>query len=133
VTADNTELVRGGFEALSESGVEGLLPLIHPEFAVTTPPNLASEPDTYRGEEGLRRYFDSFYDAMDEIRFEPHEFIAVGERVVVPFTVRARGRTSGIEVEQHAVQVWELRNELAIEVQVYATLDEALEAAGADS
>ena len=124
----NVELVRAGFEALSESGVEGLLPLIDPEFALTTPPNLASEPDTYRGQEGVRRYFDSFYDAMDEIRFEPHEFIAAGERVVVPFTVRARGRTSGIEVEQHAVQVWELRNELAIGVEVYATLDEALEA-----
>jgi ketosteroid isomerase-like protein len=128
MSSENVDLVRRGFEALSESGVEGLLPFIHPEFAVTTPPNLASEPDTYRGQEGVRRYFDSFYDAMDDIRFEPDEFLEVGERVVVPFTLRARGRTSGIEVEQHAVQVWEFRDDLAIRVQVYATLAEALDA-----
>jgi len=129
MSSQNVEVVRRGFEALSERGVEGLLPFIHSEFAVTTPPSLASEPDTYRGHQGLRRYFDSFYDAMDEIRFEPDEFIAVGERVVVPFTLRARGRTTGIEVEQRAVQIWELRDGLATSVEVYPTLDEAMAAA----
>ena len=86
MSSQNVELVRRGFEALSEGGVEALLPFIHPEFEVTTPANLASEPDTYRGHEGIRRYFDSFYDAMDEVRFEPGEFQEAGGRVIVPTT-----------------------------------------------
>jgi ketosteroid isomerase-like protein len=128
VTADNTELVRGGFEALSEGGVEALLPLIHPEFELTTPANLAAEPDTYRGPEGIRRYFDSFYDAMDEVRFEPGDFRDVGGRVIVEATLTARGRATGIEAQQEFVMVWSVRDEQAIRVEVYATLDEALEA-----
>ena len=40
---------------------------------MTTPANLAAEPDTYRGHEGIRRYFDSFYDVMDEVRFRLNE------------------------------------------------------------
>src|SRR5204863_9519358 len=116
VAQDNVELVRTGFEALREGGVEALLPFIDPEFEVTTPPGLAAEPDTYRGPEGIRRYFESFYEAMDEVNFDAKEFIPVGGRVVVPITLRVRGRTTGIVAEQDVVQIWELRGEKAIRV-----------------
>jgi len=66
---------------------------------------------------------------MDRVSFEPHDFIGVGERVVVPVTLRARGRTTGIETTQKLVQVWELRDEKAYRIEVYATLEEAMEAA----
>jgi ketosteroid isomerase-like protein len=130
VADENVELVRRGFEAMNERGVDGVLPLVHPEFEVTTPASLAAEPDTYRGHEGVRRWFDSFYEAVDEIRFEAQEYRAVGERVVVPFTMRVRGRTTGIEAEQSAVQVWELREGKAFRMQLYATVDEAMRALG---
>ena len=103
MSEDDIAVVRAGYEALRERGVEGLMPLIHPEFEVTTPPGLAAEPDTYRGPDGVRRYFDSFYDAMDEIRFEPREFREAGGRVIVPVTLTARGRTTGIEAPQEFV------------------------------
>ncbi len=125
----NADLVRGRFAPMREGDVEALLTLIHPDFEVTTPPGLAAEPDTYRGPEGIRRYFDSFYEIMDRVSFEPHDFIGVGERVVVPVTLRARGRTTGIETTQKLVQVWELRDEKAYRIEVYATLEEAMEAA----
>jgi ketosteroid isomerase-like protein len=129
VASENVEAVRRGFDALREGGVEALLELVDPEFEVTTPPELASEPDTYRGPEGLRRYFDSFYEAMDEIAFEPHSFEEVGERVVAEFTLRARGRTTGLEFSQHAWQVWTLRDGRAIRLEVFADRDAAFEAA----
>ncbi len=125
----NVELVRERFAPMRDGDVEALLPLIHPDFEVTTPPGLAAEPDTYRGPEGIRRYFDSFYEIMDRVSFEPHDFIGVGERVVVPVTLRARGRTTGIETSQKVVQVWELRDEKAYRIEVYATLEEAMKAA----
>jgi ketosteroid isomerase-like protein len=129
VASSNLETVKEAFETLREGGYEALLPLIHPEFEVTTPPELSSEPDTYRGPEGIRRYFESFYEAMDRVEFEPTAFHEVGERVVVEFVLHARGRTTGIQVEQHGAFVWTLRDELALRLEVYPSLDEALEAA----
>jgi ketosteroid isomerase-like protein len=129
VSETNADLVRQGFEALRDGDLEALLPLIHPEFELTTPPALAAEPDTYRGPEGLRRYFESFYEAMDQVTFEPDDFIQVGERVVVPSTLRTRGRTTGIETTQRVVQVWQVKERLAYRVEVYATLGEAMKAA----
>jgi ketosteroid isomerase-like protein len=129
VAASNLETVREAYETLSEGGYEALLPLIDDEFEVTTPPELSSEPDTYRGPEGIRRYFESFYEAMDRIEFEPTTFQEVDGRVVVEFVLHARGRTTGIETEQRGVQVWEVRDGKAVKLEVYVSLDEALEAA----
>jgi ketosteroid isomerase-like protein len=125
----NLELVKQGFVDLEERGVEGMLPLFAEDFELITPPELVAEPDTYQGPEGIRRYFDSFYDAMEAVHFEPTGFHEVGDRVVVEFTLTARGRTTGIVAEQHAVQVWELRDGQAVRLEVYPGLHEALEAA----
>jgi ketosteroid isomerase-like protein len=130
VPRENLEIVRRGFDAFNEGGVEGILPFIHPEFEATTPPNLASEPDTYRGHDGIRRWFDSFDEVMEEIRWDAHGFQEVGDRVVVEFTLRARGKTTGLDFGQEAVMVWTLRDGRAIRVE---TLDDAIAAATGSS
>ena len=130
MTSENIERVRQGLDAFNRDGVEGILPFIDPDFEATTPPDLASEPDTYRGHEGVRSWFDSFYEVMDEIRWDSHEFHDVGDRVVVEFTLRARGKTTGLDFGQDAVMVWELRDRQAVGLELYPTLDEAMSAAG---
>jgi ketosteroid isomerase-like protein len=131
VSKGNLEIVQRGFEAFNAGGVEGIIPFIHPDFEATTPPNLASEPDTYRGHDGVRRWFDSFDDVMDEIRWDAHAFQEVGDRVVVEFTLRARGSTTGLDFGQDAVMVWTLQDGKAVGLELFETLDEALAAAGA--
>jgi len=116
-------------EAFNEKGVDGVIPYIDAEFVAVTPPDLASEPDTYRGPDGIRRWFDSFYEVMDEIRWEPREFHEAGDRVLVEFTLRARGKTTGLDFGQNAVMLWELRDDKATRVDLYPTLDEAKAAA----
>ena len=106
-----------------------MIPYIDAEFVAVTPPDLASEPDTYRGPDGIRRWFDSFYEVMDEIRWEPREFHEAGDRVLVEFTLRARGKTTGLDFGQNAVMLWELRDDKATRVDLYPTLDEAKAAA----
>lgn len=122
----NVEIIERGFDAFNERGVDGILPFVHPEFETTTPPELASEPDTYRGHDGVRRWFDSFDEVMEEIRWEGHDFRQVGDRVVVEFTLRATGKTTGLAFGQDAAMVWELRDGRAIGVELFQTLDEAL-------
>ena len=130
MSSENVEIVQRGFDAFNEGGVEGIVPFIHPEFEATTPPSLASEPDTYRGPDGIRRWFDSFVEVMDQIRWDGHSFQAVGDKVVVEFTLRARGKTTGLDFGQDAVMVWSLRDGKAVRVELFETLNEALAAAG---
>lgn len=127
----NAELMRRAFEELAAGGVEALLPYIDEDFEMTTPANLAAEPDTYVGHDGVRRWFDTFYEAMDSVRIEPQEIEAAGDLVAVRFRMVARGRTTGIEAVQEAACLCRVENEKTTRMEFFATFDEAREALGA--
>jgi ketosteroid isomerase-like protein len=132
MSSQNVELLQAMLDALNERGVEAMLPYIDPEFEVTVPPSLSVEPDTYRGHEGMRHYFESFADVMDEIRFEADEFFEAGDKVVATTRLIVRARETGLEVDQHVFQVWTVRDGRAVRAEVYPTKAEALHAAGLD-
>ena len=62
MSEENIEILRRAYAALAEDGAEAVVAFADPDFEMTTPATLASEPDTYRGHEGIRRYFGSFSD-----------------------------------------------------------------------
>ena len=131
MASSNLEIVERGFEAFNAEGIDGILPFIHPDFEATTPPDLATEPDTYRGHEGVRRWFSSFDEVMDEIRWDARGFRR--DRVLVELTLRARGRTTGLDFGQEAVMVWQLRDGKAIRLYLYPTLEQAVAAVEQES
>jgi ketosteroid isomerase-like protein len=130
MSQENIEGIRRAYAALVEQGVEAVLAFADPQFEATTPPSLASEPGTYRGHEGVRRYFSSFGDAMEGVYFEGREFTSVGDKVLVDTTLHARGRTTGIETEQRAFLVWTLREGLVTGVETFAERGQAIQAVG---
>jgi ketosteroid isomerase-like protein len=120
--------MRKAFQGYDAEGWESMLSLLDPDFELTTPPGLAAEPDTYRGEDGMRRYFDSFNEVMEEIRFDPQEFREVEDWVLIPFKLSARGRATGIEAGIDGVMAWKLHDGKAVRCLVFAELEEALAA-----
>jgi ketosteroid isomerase-like protein len=126
----NVDVVRRGFEALSSGEIERILEFVDPDFEGSVPPELSTEPDTYRGHEGIRRYFQSWWDAMEDVRFEAVRLWDAGDAVVVDTRMTARGKQTAIPVEQRFGQIWTLRDGRAITVENFASVDDALEAAG---
>ena len=122
--------LRQVFEAFNSGDIARIVAFTHPDFEGKIPPELSAEPDTYRGPDGIRRYFETFEDAMDEIRFHPERFWDVGESVVVAARVTAKGRQTAIPVEQRFALVWTFRDGKALQVRAYASLSEALDAVG---
>lgn len=130
---DDVEVARNGFETLAEQGFEALLPLVHPEFEVTTPATMASEPDTYRGPDGVRRWFESFYEAMDEVELIPRSLEQIGDGVVLAhLTLRARGHHSGITAEQQPIALIRIEDRMMRRMELFQSVDEALAALAAD-
>jgi hypothetical protein len=127
---ENVDTIRRGFEAYNRDGVEALLAFLDPEFEAVTAPELTVEPDTYRGHEGIRRYFESFFEVMEDIRFEPQELIDAGDQVVVLVRLHARGKDTGIEADQSLFQVWTVRDGKALRLETFAERSDALRAAG---
>jgi ketosteroid isomerase-like protein len=126
------EIVRSIYEALGRDGFEAIFEFIHPDFEAVAPPDLSVEPQTYRGHEGVRAWFESFYEAVDELRVEGEEFIDHGTRVVVPTRIVVRGRDSGIEAGQSLAAVWTIKDGKAIAVEPYADKESALRSLAGD-
>ena len=128
--AENIESLRQLLDAFNGRDIERILDFLHPDFEADVPPALSAEPDTYRGHAGARRYFESFWETMDDIRFRPERFWDAGESVVVAMRLTAKGRRSAIAVEQRFAQVWRFRDGKATHARAYPSDAEALKAAG---
>jgi len=116
--------------AFNGGDMDRILSLTDPDFEAVIPPQLSAEPDTYRGHEGIRRYFESFYEVMDEIEFEAERLWDAGDSVVVAVHMRAKGKRTAIPVVQSFTQVWRMREGRALSVRTYVSSEEALAAAG---
>jgi ketosteroid isomerase-like protein len=127
----NMQILRETLAAFNSGDLERILHFVHPEFEGVVPPEYSAEPDTYRGHEGIRRYFRTFEEVMEEVRFEPERFWQAGDAVAVTMRLTAKGRQTSIAVEQRFAQVWRLRDGRVVGVQSYVSVSEALEIAGA--
>ena len=125
------QILRETLAAFNSGDLERILDFVHPEFEGVVPPEYSAEPDTYRGHEGIRRYFRTFEEVMEEVRFEPERFWQAGDAVAVTMRLTAKGRQTSIPVEQRFAQVWRLRDGRVVGVQSYVSVSEALEIAGA--
>jgi uncharacterized protein len=126
----SAEILRNAYKAFGEGDIDQILRFVDPEFEVRVPPELSPEPDTYRGHDGIRRYFATFADAMDEISFEPQRFWETPDCVVADVLMSAKGRLTSIRVEQRFAQVWVLRDERVLRATTYPKLADALRSAG---
>jgi len=130
MSQQDIDTLRQLMEAFSGRDMERILSLTDPEFEAVVPAQLSAEPDTYRGHEGIRRYFESFYEVMDEIEFEAERFWDAGDAVVVAVNMRAKGKRTAIPVVQSFTQLWRMRGARALRVHTYPSREEALAAAG---
>jgi ketosteroid isomerase-like protein len=130
VSEENVEIVRRALDPLSEGGVEAMMPFVHDRFEMTTPSEMAAEPDTYRGRDGIRRWFESFYEVTDRVHIDGENLAEVGEdQVVASLRLTARGGSTGIEATQEAEVLCSLAEGKVRRMSFYPGRPEALAAA----
>ena len=123
--------MRSMLETLNESGAEAAMDQIHPDFEGVTPPELSPEPDTYRGHEGVRRYFAGFEGVMDEVRWEADELMeAPDDRVVAGIRLVTRSVATELELELAVWQLCTVRDGKVLRIEGFAKREDALRAAG---
>lgn len=134
MSAENVEVVRRLYEAIARHDSENVLALYDPYvvcdysrvgFALT-------KGGVYFGHEGLRTVYRDWYEAWEDYEEVLEEAIDAGDRVVSVVTGRARGRASGVAVENaHRAGVWTIQDGRIIRVVWFPSRQEALEATGA--
>jgi ketosteroid isomerase-like protein len=131
VTEPNVEVVRRMFAAFAERDLEAMLASMDEEVEfLPVTANLTTGGVPYRGHEGIARYLDDVEEVWPQLRIYPEELRDLGESVVALGRVRARG--GGMIIDQPTGWVFKMRAGRILRGRVYATKEEALEAAARD-
>jgi ketosteroid isomerase-like protein len=85
---------------------------------------------TYRGHDGLRKYWEEDDSVWANFLVDFGETKAVGDQVVVTGTGTASGKESGIELTTPLAMRFQVRDGKIIRGESYLDVDEALEAVG---
>jgi len=124
---DLASLARRAGDAVSRGDLEAFLEMVDPEVEFTS--MIAEmEGETYRGHDGVRRWWAAVREAFEEGVWDYQDIRGEGELAVA--RLRIEGRLRGIEVAQTMWQAFRVRDGLALWWGFYRTEEEALEAVG---
>ena len=124
-------LARAGGEFDPEAAISRMADLWDPEIELDASETPALDiSGIYRGADAARQWWREWYAAWEALRFE-YELVDAGDRVVMLFDMRMRGRSTGIEVPSgKSAWVITFRDGLMVHLKLYLSQLEALKAAG---
>ena len=128
MSQENVEIARAAVDALNRGDWNAALKDAAPDFELDLSRGMGPDAGVYEGDQ-VREWWDRFTESWESISFEPREFIPVDEHVVIPLTLRARGR-DGIEVPSRPTWVLTFGSGALARVRMYQERAEALEAVG---
>lgn len=108
---ENSELVQQGYRLFSQGDIPGVLKLMSPNV-VWASPKVENVPfsGSFTGPEGVGQFFGTLAGAIDILKFEPREFIAQGNKVVVLGEGRSRVKGQNEEFDDRWVDVLTVEN-----------------------
>jgi ketosteroid isomerase-like protein len=126
----NVKIARRAIDAWNRRDVEGFFGLAASDFDWF--PALAGtvEGDSYRGREGMERYFEMVSDTWEELHVIGEGFRDLGESVLAVVRIEGRGRGSGVPIAGRQTAICEFRDGKLSRVRSYFDHGEALRAAG---
>jgi len=128
----NVELVRKLLKVYNERSFAENDELIDPDIVWDMSRVELPDGTSYTGPSEFRNFVENWEEGFASEHMEAQEILDAGDRVVAMVHHRGRGRISGIEVAQHFAMVWTLRAGRAVRMDMYLTLEEALEAVRLD-
>jgi ketosteroid isomerase-like protein len=131
MSQENVQIVRRAVDAFNRRDLARLEGLSSPDFEFA--PYLATliETTTYRGRDGLRRYFADAGAAWEDIEVRLSDDLRdLGEHIVFFGELRGRGRASGLEVQVPLAWVAQIHEGKLTLLNSYEDVADALKAVG---
>ncbi|HEX4564911.1 MAG TPA: nuclear transport factor 2 family protein [Solirubrobacteraceae bacterium] len=129
MSQENVEVVRAAFDAFFRGDERAWLEVAAPDIVVTQFPDQIDVRD-YHGREGLMQVMSDWLGTWDDWSLEVLRVRDVGGRVFVTALLRARGKTSGVPVEEEVTFVFTVHEHAITRWQMFRSERQALEAVG---
>jgi ketosteroid isomerase-like protein len=125
----DVEVVRRGFAALADEGIEGVIPHFTEDVVVYSIPEWPDDPE-YHGHEGVRRLFRQWAENFDDFGLELRELHDGGDGVVALLALTGRTKRTSIPMRMEIGAIYSgLRDGRVARLRLFSSWPEALEAA----
>jgi ketosteroid isomerase-like protein len=126
VTDPRVELIRLGIAAYNAGDVDAVVALLDEDVEIYSPPDFLNA-GRFHGHEGFLRWNEAWNEAWESFAIQIEAIEPVGEdHIVAAVRQRARGRGSGIEIDQHVAYLWEVRHERCVYQALYPDVEQAM-------
>lgn len=98
-TQESVQVVKDGYAAFGRGDIAGLLALLAEDVEWHIPGAGLPLAGTYRGHDGVAKFFQKLSEETEILDFQPREFVADGDRVLVVGSERAKVRATNRTVE----------------------------------
>jgi ketosteroid isomerase-like protein len=130
MSEEQVEFVRRSYDPYNAGDLEGVIRNFHEDVEVYVPASVAPIAGTYRGHDGVRKWYREWRESFDEYTAEVREIEPIGDRHVVTLAHQsAKGKGSGVPVETDFGNLFEIRTGKVVALHVYPTYREAVEIA----
>jgi ketosteroid isomerase-like protein len=131
MSQENVEIVRASREAWTRGDMAALFEFYDPEIEWDMSHSFMPDMGVFCGHDGIRKLFGELLTFLDGYWARPEEFIDAGDEGIVRIRQGGRGHSSAVDVEMPMFwQVYRLRGDRAVRVEVYREEAEALAAVG---
>jgi len=110
---ENKQLIQKMLAEFAEGSADTFLALLADDVVFelpTIPEDSYKLESTYRGREGILELLSALGELSETLVFQPYDFIAADDKVVVLLNEKSRAKPTGREFEQDFVQLWTLRD-----------------------
>ncbi|MGC1799621.1 MAG: nuclear transport factor 2 family protein [Solirubrobacterales bacterium] len=130
MSEENVEFARQAYEAWNRGDLDWLLDHITPDYEWRTAQLFPDTDAVYRGQEGFRRFWNTFREPWETVLIEVERIEPIGDdQVLALLRFHGRGR-DGIEVKVEYANLLTIENGVVSENVGFADWQQALESAG---
>jgi uncharacterized protein len=127
---ENTKVIQEAYAAFMKGDIQGVLALVTDdvEWVIPGPVGMLPTAGTFRGKDGVVKFFAVLNESEQVEVFEPKAFIAQGDMVVATINYRGRPKATNIPVEDELVHIFTLRDGRIARFREYFDTVRAVEA-----
>jgi ketosteroid isomerase-like protein len=116
----NEQTIRNLYAAFGRGDIPTVLSMLADDVDWYDPgPPAVTHAGRYRGRDDVQRFFSKIGESLAIESFQPAEFIAKGDRVIVIGSIRAKVKQTGLVYDNEWAMSWTLRDGSVTKWQIY--------------
>lgn len=122
------EAIHAAYEAWSRRDIESLLEVVHLDAEARPILGANIGASVYLGRDGLRQWFKDLHQEWERFETRVTRIEERADRALCTIDVHARGRASGVVIDEELYHVIEMRDGLIRRLEAYMDRDAAMQA-----